>query len=884
MKRKSTIRITLSLFYSLSLLLLSQPIHAQYWPPEHDPKEEEEKPDPVDTIYHYWIKFPADVITDCPASLEIPGLDYEEIGCDLLATGYEDLTFQVTPDSSCFKIFRTYRIINWCEYDGEAPPVTVSRDWDTWQAPNPGGSCNFSRPDGDDIPGNTDLYVYVKRHLNDNLPDTVWYDADNDPHNEFPDDTTTLDTIESFWWRVVSGDNDIRKEEYYEGNCSSWSFDGNQFDSDISGNVFQDDQDQRYGSFGYWKYTQHIIVYDNAPPTGDILMEDTFYSTNNNDCQAQVAVSISYADSCSSGADRKIRFYLDLNNDGTIDETLSNQLRNLSYTGRYPEGEHKFILEVQDGCGNVSKSEQVFDVADGLAPSPICHEDIVVELIPNEIDGPQETSTLAQAFVWANDFVASPIYDCNGQDASALDNNGNSLVTHYSINRVGDLADPDSESVLVDCNDLDGGSVEVEVHAWDELWNHDFCQTRIIVQDNKEACTIPVGEIAIAGNIRMEDNTILANVEIHLEGINEALIYTDEEGAFAYNLEGPIGRYALRPISTDNYMEGLTTFDLILIQKHILGSLAFSSPYQRVAADLDDNGSINILDLVRVKKLLLGIDKEILDNNPWRFIAKDYTFQDADHPSMENYQEAVVLDFEQDSMRIDFIAVKIGDVNSSAFDDLEGRSLEQASLIIQDEILEPGNRYTIPLYAANSSKTFIGGQFQLSLNPAYIRSIQLGDGQIPNEDFVWDEKRGLLKALWTNKSSDAALPILQLDLEVRQAITTQQLIQLSNIGFNNQVYTSKDQILSPKLVFRQDQDWGFSFRQNPFWSENSLIFSKPLSGEVSIYDQQGRIVQQAAIEEASTFLFHAEQLPSVGIYMVAVRSEGITKVKKVVLH
>ncbi|MEO0338994.1 MAG: T9SS type A sorting domain-containing protein, partial [Bacteroidota bacterium] len=816
---------------------------------------------------------------------QLKDIGNEEIGCDLLATGFDDITFQVTPDSSCYKIFRTYRIINWCEYDGIAPPVVVSRDWDIWQAPNPGGSCNTRRPDGDDIPGNTDLYVYVKRHLNDNKPDTVWYDADNDPHNEFPDDTTTIDTIESFWWRVVSGGNDIRKEEYYEGNCSSWSFDGNQFDSDISGNIFQDDQDQRYGSFGYWKYTQHIVIYDSAPPTGEIVMEDTFFSTNNNDCQAPVEVSITYSDSCSSGEDRKIRFYLDLDNDGTIDETLSNQLRDFSYTGRYPEGNHRFILEVQDGCGNTSTTEQTFDVVDGLAPSPICYEDIIVELIPNEIDGPFEAATLAQAFIWATDFVASPIYDCNGQDANDRDNNGNLLVTQYSINRAGELPDRDSASVLVNCDDLEGGPVEVEIHAWDELGNHDFCRTNIIVQDNKDACTVPTDQIAIAGSIRMEDNTPLANIEVQIEGSENGIIYTDENGAFAYAMEGPIGNYVVRPMSTEDPLEGLTTFDLILIQKHILGSAAFTSPYQRVAADLDNNGNINILDMLRVKKLLLGIDTEIQNNSPWRFIATDYTFNDADNPTMEDYQESVRLDFDQDTMIINFVAVKIGDVNNSAFDDLAGRSLSKTPLIVKDQMLSPGASYTIPVYVEDI-EAFAGGQFQLSFDQSFTKSIALKGGQIQAEDYLINQERGFLRVIWTKALQSRFFedaPIFYVEIEVNRSISIRQLLQLSKEGFTNEIYRSNGEVLAPQLQFQQADAWNFRFQQNPFWSENSLLFSEPISGQVIFYDQQGRMLQQTDIEGTNVFTFSTSQLTGAGVYIVVVKSEGSTQVKRVIL-
>ena len=37
-----------------------------------------------------------------------------------------DEQFEASGDE-CYKIFRTYRIINWCEYDGISDPLVISR-------------------------------------------------------------------------------------------------------------------------------------------------------------------------------------------------------------------------------------------------------------------------------------------------------------------------------------------------------------------------------------------------------------------------------------------------------------------------------------------------------------------------------------------------------------------------------------------------------------------------------------------------------------------------------------------------------------------------------------------------------------------------------------
>ena len=76
------------------------------------------------------------------------------------------------------EIQRTYQVINWCEYDGQAPPVIVGRD-----------------EDGNGILGDEAVYVVVEtinepdpcRELIRNDQDFhyqhVWFDSDSDPFN-----------------------------------------------------------------------------------------------------------------------------------------------------------------------------------------------------------------------------------------------------------------------------------------------------------------------------------------------------------------------------------------------------------------------------------------------------------------------------------------------------------------------------------------------------------------------------------------------------------------------------------------------------------------------------------------------------------------------------
>src|SRR5690606_16936355 len=99
--------------------------------------------------------------------------------------------------------------------------------------------------------------------------------------------------------------------------------------------------------------------------------------------------------------------------------------------------------------------------------------------------------------------------------------------------------------------------------------------------------------------------------------------------------------------------EGLSTADLIDMQRHILQKKSLESKYQRIAADVNGNGRIEGLDVLELRRLVLDPSRTFSNNSSWRFY--------------ENTSGKEALDIDQVSAdyQADFTAVKIGDVNLS---------------------------------------------------------------------------------------------------------------------------------------------------------------------------------------------------------------------------
>lgn len=69
-------------------------------------------------------------------------------------------------------------------------------------------------------------------------------------------------------------------------------------------------------------------------------------------------------------------------------------------------------------------------------------------------------------------------------------------------------------------------------------------------------------------------------------------------------------------------LNGVTTFDLVQISKHILGLELLTNPFQIIAADANNSGSVTTFDISTIRKIILGIEPNFPANRSWRYIPK----------------------------------------------------------------------------------------------------------------------------------------------------------------------------------------------------------------------------------------------------------------------
>jgi hypothetical protein len=207
---------------------------------------------------------------------------------------------------------------------------------------------------------------------------------------------------------------------------------------------------------------------------------------------------------------------------------------------------------------------------------------------------------------------------------------------------------------------------EIRVWAKNDAGNWRFSVATITVQDTIGFCVDPV---LASGTIGTENGSPVKDVVVTASR-NDTIVRsgtTSASGTFSlgfYGFDSLLYKlHATKTIDNDK-KNGVTTLDLALISKHLLGEQLLNSPYKIIAADVNQDGEIDALDMLIIRRFLLNITPT-LPKGAWRFIDKDYVFRDPENPLAENLPEFIKFINYILPRSTNFVGVKLGDVNNS---------------------------------------------------------------------------------------------------------------------------------------------------------------------------------------------------------------------------
>jgi hypothetical protein len=154
-----------------------------------------------------------------------------------------------------------------------------------------------------------------------------------------------------------------------------------------------------------------------------------------------------------------------------------------------------------------------------------------------------------------------------------------------------------------------------------------------------------------------------SEIEIHIINLTQPdtiIILPDTSGHYEYQLpSGNDYKITAKLVGSerfDDYLNGVTTLDLVLIQRHILGLASLPSASKMLAADVNLDGKITATDLVFIRRLILGINQDFGHSISW-------LLRPTSNVNLEFYD---IIDLQSDTTGLDFAPIKLGDVNGTS--------------------------------------------------------------------------------------------------------------------------------------------------------------------------------------------------------------------------
>ncbi len=822
----------------------------------------------------YFVKFPDDrIVSVCDGTGNFGEPTFLNKDCELLGVSFTDEVFTVVPDA-CFKIERTWHIINWCRYNANLPLTDV---------PNPNPNATVNSPANNAGP-------VVSSSSNPAVVAAPW--------------TATRVAI-------VPGATQTDYSVFYNGGTYTFNNQVVTVPSISNSNGFSykqiikvlDTQDPTIENCP----ASPVTFCDLTPNDGNLWNEIYWYDngTMQHDlCEGPTDLTITATDACSgSNINIKYLLFLDTDNNGSMETVISstnlpgfnnvqfNNAQNLNFTGgtpsafderpvpsnqkygfalqtttsgtkktgavrwntfqsqgtyvvpELPYGTHKIKWIMEDGCGNESICEYTFIVKDCKAPTVVCRNGLSVNIMPT-----------GMIQLWASDFLQYTEDNCTPSNklqiairkVGAADGQGN--TTGFPRNADG----TPQTNVAFTCAEL--GQQEVELWSIDLAGNADFCLTYVIVQDNNGNCE-PGGAV-VAGYLKTEEQQGLedANVEINgsMAGIPSFIksVMTDQNGYYEALKSVPLGaNFTVTPTHDANPLNGVSTYDLVLISKHILGLEPLTTPYKMIAADANKSGSITTFDIVEIRKLILGIYTELPNNTSWRFTDKYFAFPDPLNPFKTAFPEnKSVADIQAHMLSGDFVAMKIGDVNGSATahslmnseDRTAGTLLFDVSRLTSSPSpsgagsVTAGEVFEVTFKAATAAQ---GYQFTLNLNGLTVTDI-VEAGKVTAANFGLHEG-----ALTVSVNGESQFTVR---FQATKSGQLSDMLGVSSRITKAEAYTLQNERQEVALRFgKTTVGVGFELYQNqpnPFVSKTAIGFHLPeaATATLTVYDETGR--------------------------------------------
>ncbi|MEM6318200.1 MAG: T9SS type A sorting domain-containing protein [Bacteroidota bacterium] len=540
-----------------------------------------------------------------------------------------------------------------------------------------------------------------------------------------------------------------------------------------------------------------------------------------------------------------------------------------------PNKKYEVTFRAYDECGNLGSTSNTFYFKDCKAPTIYLVDGIRLTLDDN-----------SEAQVWAADFDLGSWDNCSSKDK--LDQRIKLGLPDLNI---AEAVKTLPSALTLNCNHL--GQQVVSIYIIDEAGNVSVASTSLQIQAPSDNChDSNEGQLSLGGQITTAGGEHLNGVDIQVVSNDySALSKSTHKGEFDFSLLPAV--YTVTPKKDVNPLEGVSTYDLVLISKHILGVELLTNPYQLIAADVNKSGGISTYDLVQLRQLILNITNDFPENESWRFVNKNYQFSSS-NPLTEAFSESREVRLENKRISdIDFVGIKIGDVSESivtnAIRSVNSRSKPQKPAVaVEDRFVEAGRicKLDFQLFGMNKLE---GIQFELDFPNLELTKID--EGLMKAENYNQNGKSRLV-ASW-NGYTTGDNRLFSATFLVKKSAWLSESIKISNNQLAAEAYYENGEAFNVILHFlKEDTKQNFKLWQNtpnPFKESTKIDFQLSTIDQLvfSITDVNGKLIYQKAklFDEGkhSIFINTLELAIPEGLYFYQLKGSNFEEYRKMIV-
>lgn len=175
----------------------------------------------------------------------------------------------------------------------------------------------------------------------------------------------------------------------------------------------------------------------------------------------------------------------------------------------------------------------------------------------------------------------------------------------------------------------------------------------------------------------------------------------------------------------------ISTYDLLLLSKHIQGAKNLETPYKIIAADINKSNSITSYDLSLLQKLVLGEPTLYPKAQPIRYVPADFVFETPLNPFFEPFD---ISDADSSTaMRPNYhVPMRLGALGDCPKYETANGGINPSSVVSWNiPAAEQGDTLTVPLIYTGTI-TLEAIQLGLHFDPSQMELIRTEAGDLSN--------------------------------------------------------------------------------------------------------------------------------------------------------